>query len=341
MMNRILGIGIALLVVLSLAGTALAAAGSGGAAGQVKGGNTPPTATSATLKDTGGTPITSMDPLGTYLVDAVIGDINTVDDIKDVEFRIYIGTAAGSWDADERGIFKWNKTASWTMENGSATTSWALVTAQSSIPADMTQPSGTWRLGFKPGKLAQYVATQSWFVQVNVTDNSNATASVTSAAGAALTAYAEVSVSAATVDFGEIVLGGTSNIQAPVAKYITTNAIANKAYALGSMSSATWSDGGSNTLALSGTTGIPGTGGQFSMAIDDSQQGASGNPATPQAITSTNTTITGHGADARVSTAASSSEAAAGLNLWMQVWMANSGIQKVTYQGTITFTVTN
>ncbi len=339
-MRWLIGIAIVLLLVVGLQpSTALAGGGSSGATAQAKGGNSAPTVDAVVLIESGSeTQVTSMDPLIEYRVKATISDFNSIDDIAEVEFHIYHTSDGSQWDADEVGIFQWTEsTGLWTMENGAAATTWSVNSGNSSWPTT-TAATGDWYLAFTPGKLAQADAAQSWHASVTARDENKSGSGMTGTASA-MTTYAEIGLSAATVDFGEIEPGQSGYIQVPASNSITSHVTANGDYTLAIRSDGTWDDGGSNTITLSGTTGMPATAAQFSLEADD-QEAAAGNgqPKNPIAMTTGDTQVT---TGLRVATSSQSPEGTGDTDAYMAVWMAESGIAEVTFSGTITFTVSN
>ncbi|MBN2048206.1 MAG: hypothetical protein JW750_10220 [Anaerolineaceae bacterium] len=325
------------------------------AAGEVEGtvtaSNAAPTITSVTLQATGGGSTTSsMDPLTEYWIEIVAADNNTIDDIEQIDVYIFYdsnggqdGVGDGTFDSDENAVFKWVKTGSvWSFEKGATSTTWALGTTNASeTPASMNVTEGEWNLSFVPGKLAVEAAaaggaSPEWDIYVKVTDASSSIAELTSYTKA-MTAYSELSMSAATMNFGAVSLGGTAGIQ-DAGNKINTVVIANDTHSLGVATEATWTTGTKNiTLDPSGTPDAPG---EFALNIDDGTSG-SGIPTTNQAVTSSSVTIVDHGADARTSTADGADEATSNVDLYMSLTLASSGIDIGSYTGTITFAVTN
>ena len=98
-------------LLLTLSSTSVYAA-SGGVTAQGKGGNTAPTVDGVWVVETGSdTGVTAMSPLAEYRVKVTVGDINTINDIQDIEFHVYhtsdgAQSASTKWDADEVAIFK-------------------------------------------------------------------------------------------------------------------------------------------------------------------------------------------------------------------------------------------
>ncbi|MDP2731126.1 MAG: hypothetical protein Q8O55_11700 [Dehalococcoidales bacterium] len=324
----------------------VAYAAEGGVGGQGKGGNTAPTVTAVTLVESGSeTEVTSMTPLSTYRVKVTAGDTNTIDDITEIEFHIYYSADGSNWDADALGIFKWTKSGDvWSRESGAYSTTWEVVSASSISPSVFTSNSGDWYLAFKPGKLAQATATQTWYASATARDE-NKNGSGSWATGSSMGAYAEIGFDSASLTLGDatagIEPGQTGYITVPVSNYLTAQVTTNKQYALGVYSSANWTDGGSNIINLAGGTGVPAGSAQFNLEIDDQKATTNNGPKTPQAVASSDTTITGLGTLSRVTTNANASESTGNNQFWMALSFSLAGIQEVNYSGTITFSVTN
>ncbi len=350
-MKKLIAILVITALLLSLAPTVVYAAAVEGSA---KGGNTAPTVDGVWLVETGDdTAVTAMAPLTEYRVKATIGDINTIDDIETIEFHVYhtsngAQSQASKWDADECAIFIWTKAGSvWSMENngGAAVTSWLLGTCIA--PTDFAPTSDDWYLGFTVGELAQADAAQEWHAWVRTVDDGNRTAEGSTATGATMGAYNEITLSAGTIVFGDAALGiepgATGYITSPDTD-ITTQVASNDIYALWVKSDATWDGGGApaKTITLSGTTVEPPLGaGEFSLFIDDVTLGDPGEPKTKQAVTSGNAIITGHTLDPRTETIDNGDEGTTPLPLYMGLSLSATGVDEVTYTGTITFTVSN
>jgi len=335
-------------LLLTLAPATVVYGAAGGVSSEAKGGNTAPTVDGVWLVETGDdTPVIAMVPLTEYRVKATIGDINTIDDIEDIEFHVYhtsngAQSASSKWDADECAVFKWNKTTGWTMEDGGATTTWVLGTC--TAPSVFTGTTGDWYLGFIPGELAQADASQNWHAWVRADDeNKNGVGST--ATGATMGAYSEISFDAAAIVFGTaagIEPGQTGYITDPATQYLTPQVGTNATYALGSKSDATWNGGGPNIITLSESAVIPpATSGQFTLIIDNETSGGGAPKFVTQGVTASNVTITGLGALGRTATIDEGDEGTSDTQLWMALSFALDGINEVIYAGTITFTVTN
>jgi hypothetical protein len=287
-----------------------------------------------------------MTPQTGYYVQIVAGDGNTIDDISQIDIWIFRddnagddGAPAGAWDADHEAIYRWAKSGDvWSMQNSSATTTWSITTGSCDKPVTMTATSGEWNLYFTVGKLAQESdgSAAEWDVKVTVTDTQAGAASST-IYSKSMGAYSSLSLSSATIGFGDIALGGTAAIATPVAKYVTLVAIANDTFALGAKSSSPWTNGGSNaTLDIDGSPAAS----AFSLTQDNAGDG-SGHPITPQYVTTSTADITGLGGVSRTSTSAGASEGTTDTNMYMDCILGASGLIYGTYSGTITYTITN
>jgi len=327
---------------------------------EAKGGNTAPTVNALTIVQAlSDTQETAMSPLTEYRVKATIGDINTIDDIVELEFHVYhtsdgAQSASSKWDADQCAIFKWNDTTGWSIENGVASTTWVLMSGDCIAPPVFTGTTGDWYLAFKPGELAVQDAEADWHAWVRADDeNKNGTGStVTLSSGATMAAYAEISMDTATIAFAAVGFTPADGIEpgsfgyiASPTTYLTAQVASNKTYALGSASEAPWDDGGAplNTITLSQTATMPPlTSGQFTLVIDNETLGDPGEPkAKTQGVTTGNVTITGLNALGPTTTVDDASEGTTNSQLWMAISFATDGIDEVTYEGIITFTVTN
>ncbi len=322
-------------------------AASGGVTAHSKGGNTAPTIDVIALVESGSdSEVSAMTPLTACRVKVTAGDINTIDDIQEMEFHIYHSSDGTQWDADELAIFKWDKIAGWSMNNGSAATTWELVTGGCIEPSDFSGTTGDWYLKFKPGKLARVTPGQAWHCSAMVRDEATS-ASGSWGTGASMSAYSEVTFDSAGIILGDeaagIEPGTTGYITDPASNYLTTQVTSNAAYEMGVMSDATWSDGTSNTIDLSRGMGVPDDPGQFSLEIDNQQNsgGSPGQPKKPEAVTDTNKTIEGYKNVTRVTTGAGAPEGTNDHTMYMAMSLSLEGIQEVMYSGAITFTVTN
>lgn len=331
---------------LCFAGAALAA----DVGATVQGENAAPTVTSVTLKTSDETPAqtSAMTPQTEYRLEVVAGDDNSIGDITEIKVTIYhdataegVGTLGTDWDADQNAIFKWTPTGDWTMERGDATTTWTLESA-SSEPSDMTGTSGTWKLAFKPGKLAKVATgsdTDEWVCYAAVTDAASASGAGNDDLNS-MGAYVEIATDAASIGFGEVAPDGTAAIQTPTDHNLATKVTTNKAYALAVAASTSWSTEGTpaKTMTLN-TSGTPGNR-QFALAIDDVADG-NGVPASPQWISTTSAQITGMTGIAAPTTDTdlNKNEGTSDKTLYMQIDLGN--VLPGAYSGTVTFTASN
>ena len=227
------------------------------------------------------------------------------------------------------------------MVNGETTTSWALGTTNASeTPSAMGNTTGEWNLSFVPGKLAMAAlaagnTSPEWDIYVKVTDAASETVTST-IYRKQMAVYSEIAMSKGSMTFGSLALG-TSKVIQDTGNKINTIVIANHAYALGIASLATWTQPVTlKTIALD-NSGTPTAAGKFGLVIDDAA--TLGVPTTPQAVTNSAATITGHGADAQTATAAGVSEGTSNQNLYMKIGLDASGIYPGLYSGTISFLV--
>jgi len=290
--------------------------------------------------------VTAMTPLSPYRVKVVASDVDTIDDIQQIEFHIYHSSDGKFWDADELAIYVWDKVAGWSMGNGAATTTWELMVADCVAPAEFSGGTGEWYLAFKPGKLAQADAVQNWFCSATASDAKKSGSAIWTS-GASMAVYSEMEFDAGGVTFGDavqgIIPGSAGYITTPATGYLTIRVISNAQYSLGVKSDATWSDGGTNVLTLSGLTGLPPGTAEFSLEIDNKQKGGGfpGQPKNPQAVTDTGTTIAGYDAVPRCTTKKRDPESPNEHAMYMGMWFSVTGIKEVVYSGTITFTLQN
>jgi len=344
MKKRIFIILVTLIFAVVIATPALA---DGSVTASVTASNSAPTLNSVTLQQSDkSTAANSMDPLSSYVVEIVVNDLNTIDDIETIDIYIFYdgdagddGVHTGAFDPDERAIYKWTKAGDvWSIEQGSvSSTTWTITAGSCDTPADFGLTQGEWNLVFTPGKLAVEAdgTTAEWDIYVLVNDVSagNSTSTIFSKA---MTAYSEISMSSATMSFGSVALGGTAAIH-DAGNKINTIVVSNDTHALGVMSAGTWIVG-SDSITLD-DSGTPDAAGEFSLRIDDAADG-NGIPTTPQAVTNSNATITGHATDTRTETSGGN-EGTSQENLYMSLSFYSSGIDIGLYTGTITFSVTN
>lgn len=343
-------VAIAVLVAMVIPGAAFAA----DVTGNVTASNTAPTITSVTLQTAGGTGVDAMTPQTEFLLEIVAGDVNTINDISTIDIWVYhdttegAGTPPGSptWDSDDCAIYKWTKTGDvWSMENGEIVTSWAVTTGNCVTPETFTGLSGIWKLSFTPGKLAVETTvndTDEWNFKVTVTDAEPASVSDSSEVLNSMAAYSEISTDESNITFGDgVSLGTTAYIDTPVDHNLATEVLANDAYALQVNTATTWT--GSGTLITLDPDGTPSAAGEFGLNIDDTQTGEVGEPAAPEAVTTSAVDITGYDVEStsRVATAASADEATADQDFYMSLALYSTGIPTGAYSGAITFTVVN
>ncbi|HEY91320.1 MAG TPA: hypothetical protein G4O07_05750 [Dehalococcoidia bacterium] len=324
-------------------------AGQGGVTGHGRGGNTKPVVSDVYLEDASQVLLIDMVPEVEYYVRATVSDVNTIDDVEYIEFYIYDDATAetSDWDADEFVIFKWDKTAGWTMENNSGgyVTSWTVEGGNCVTPSNFAVTVDDWTLAFKVGKLAK--ATATWKAKVRAYDEKPGGSSITVSNSATMGAFSEVGFGQGTVVLGSVLdgiePGAWGYITDPGTYRMTTKAITNASYELQVHSTTTWTDGSGNNVTLAQGTDVPAGPSEFNLVIDDGQTGAgTGIPAVAQAVLiDTATTITGYGSEGRVEVPKNTSEGTADHEMFMGLAFSLVGIEEVDYYGTITFTVKN
>lgn len=331
---------------LSMAAPVYAATSTTDVTGNVTANNNAPEALSLTLKVHGGSATEAMTPLSEYDLDITLTDDNTLADIHQIDIVVFYdadagdnGTAGGAWDCDEEAIYKWVDADTWSKENGAATTTWAL--GADCVKPTLSATTGTWTLVFTPGKLAveSNGTASEWDIKVTVTDQSSGSTNTT-IYSKSMAAYASISTDVGSITFGSGVdLGATAYIDTPIDHNLATKVLANDAYALKVSTSATWVKS-SDTITLD-ASGTPDAAGEFGLNIDDAKHASNNGPATPQAVTTSATAITGHSADVRVATTDGVNEATVDQDYYMSLVLYGSGIPSGAYSGTVTFTVVN
>lgn len=210
--------------------------------------------------------------------------------------------ASGAEAVDTLAVFTWTKGSpfsSSTFQLTSPTTgSWSVF---STINPSSAATSGDFVLNLIPGKIAAFgpggVGADGWDVLVEVTDSTFTDTDSSSLRDRAMGAFAEISVSPATVSFGALTANTSANpITDPADGTFDATSISNKTHALQIKASSTWSNG-VDTFTLD-EDGSPGAG-AISLRADDDNTVAGA-----QFVTATAADITGHAADGRDTTEA-------------------------------------
>jgi hypothetical protein len=274
------------------AGTANTGGGGGGGGGSASNGynggsgyvivmwtsNSAPTIGTVALYTTSGDPLDppSMSPQVEYNIKVPMTDDDTLDDLVDIVVTLYYD-ADGTYSESEvptagnnqrSAILTWTNGGSpaWTIETGS-NTSWTIETA-SCVEPTLSNTTGTFEFHFKPGKVAtRTTGDAKWHIYVIATDSVSNTDTGTKT-GLTMNWYGEIDVNTATVSWGEVSPGLEFADSSPSRQSdISVTYISNGAYNQQVKSSATWTDGGSNTATLN-TDGTPGAN-EFSLKADN------------------------------------------------------------------------
>jgi len=234
-----------------------------------------------------------------------------------------------TWIADDPGGTTYTGSAAL----APAATTWSL--DASTLPEDPGGPSNdfdlttfTFVFTLTVGKVAtETTGSDSWQIAAKATDNIPQTDFNYDADGAAMNWYGEITVPAATVDWGQLPGGiDFTDTGAQEAIGVTITYIANGAYDEKVSSSATWT-GGTYTTTLD-ATGVVSSAQQFALKADDTATYASAILVDAAGVTIDDTgTQTTEAGDAVTTN-----------NLWIKL---ATSFNKDTYTGTITYILTN
>lgn len=246
-MRKFIVITMALALLLTLIpATAVFAATSGTATGSFNIGSVSPTASAIEVySDAGLTTVAgSMTPQTIYYVKVTVTEPNTLNDIKELELKVYYdATAAHPLEStittpheQTYGQFTWTKSSgTWAVAAGTGA-SWEAVSASSVTPT-MTDSTGDWVFAIKLGKTAtETTGAAVWNMHAKVTDEADHTSGIYKN-DLLVNWYGEVTVSTSTIDFGSVTLGSEYT-----SKYTGVSAgfVSNGDYASNVKSDATW-----------------------------------------------------------------------------------------------------
>ena len=154
----------------------------------------------------------SLTPQVTYYVQVTAGDVNTIDDIDEVEVHLFYdsaGTDPSTPDVANTqscAILLWDKDgggSEWTVSAGSPTT-WAIVGGSSVVPSDMSASSDDWVFVVTVGKVAsESPGADDWDVYAAATDGGGSDTLYTR--DKEMLWYGEIATSA-TAPFGSVAL---------------------------------------------------------------------------------------------------------------------------------------
>jgi hypothetical protein len=284
---------------------------------------TAPTVTGISLYQTDRTTaVTSMTPQVEYAAKVSINNTGNLSALTTVLVKVYYD-AGGTYNSTNIPSSGNTQTAAILTLNVSGSPSWGIDsgtnTTWSIVSADCVQPglngtSGDFWFNFKPGKVAT-AATGKWFIYAQATSPYGSGSSHQDSL--TMNWYGEISVNAATLDFGNVTVG--SDFSANAKTGITVTYISNGAYNMQVKLSSPWSGSGKSvTLNASGTPGA----GEFSVKANSSNNLSGSVVATTSYVTIGSGTQTGeNGITNNTQT------------LWLK--LGGSGIPAVQYSGTI------
>jgi len=213
----------------------------------------------------------SMDPQVEYAIKVTVADVDTLDDINEVEITIFYdnsGTdsaAAGSSDTQTCAIITWTKSGSpaWTIDPSSSTT-WSVETGNCGTPS-ISITEGNWWAHFKPGKVAtESGAADDWDIYAKATDASANNDDLYSR-DYEMNWYGEITGVTSTFNFGSIDMGSTDTASTGA---ISATYISNGAYDEQTKSDASWTGQGTGATINLDTGGSPSSA-EFSLKADD------------------------------------------------------------------------
>jgi len=211
---------IAIAAALSLLLTPAVYAAEGATQGSFGAASQPPTVTAFEIYTNAGCTIVanSMTPLTTYYAKATISSPSKLKHLQTVRATIYYDSdsshpvAPGAGNPQTCAILSRtvaDPVLDWTINAGGSTT-WAIVPASCSEPANLNVTLGDWIFAFTPGKVAHEAipATDCWDAQ-GYTINKSSQSDDLYVYDKAMDWYGEITVNTAGVDWGSVPLGLT------------------------------------------------------------------------------------------------------------------------------------
>ena len=188
-----------------------------------------------------------------YRISLTLADDNTLEDITTLQFKIWgPSSTEGGADSDvDHYTFVYTQSTDAWDETGPDSGDEHLIVGSCVDPADQTDGSGTFTLGFKIHKTAEYSAsTEGWSIKITATDDSAATDTDTTLMFG-VNFYLEMTVDDGTHSWSTLSPGDSQQtLDTPVDTDIDMTVTANAAYDLqGKVSAAPTS--GSYTIPLS------------------------------------------------------------------------------------------
>lgn len=276
------------------------------------------------------TTVTNLTPQVEYYVKVTAGDANTIDDIDEIQVKIFYDAdnndpvAPGVANTQTAAIFTWDKDGGvneWTVSAGGGTT-WAITSGNSTKPGDMTASGGDWKFAIKVGKVAtESAGSSNWDMYAKVTDGGGNNEIYKR--DKEVLWYGEVSTSAVAA-FGSVTPGTGFAGDTNEVGSISVTYIANGDYDQKVKSSATWA--GTVYNATFDATGNCTNDNEFSLKAYDADTFAS----------AVQVDTTGVSIDATGTQTGEAGNAVATNTLWLKV---ATPFANDTYTGTITYII--
>jgi hypothetical protein len=271
----------------------------------------------------------NLNPYVEYYVKVTAGDLNTIDDIDEIEAQLFYDSAGndpnapGSADTQTCAILTWDKDggSEWTISAGAGTT-WALTEGDCVKPSDMTASSDYWVFAVTIGKVAtESPGSDDWDVYAKATDAGGNDEMYT--VDKEMMWYGEIMANTTTANFGSVTPGTGFTDGINEVDDISMNYIANGDYDQKVKSAASWS--GTTYTANFDDSGTCDDDQEFSlMAYDEDTFGSAVQVDT-----------TGVSIDATGTQTAEAGNTVAANALWMKV----GDFQIDTYSGNVTYII--
>lgn len=269
---RIMGILIALALLFCLVPVALAAEDS--VTGSFTPTNVLPTVTVLNVYDAANATIANLSPQVYYFIKVTAGDGNTIDDIDEIDVQLFLDigdadpVAPGVGNTTSCAILVWDKDgggSEWTVDSG-APTSWSVLSANCTKPANMNGASGEWIFVMRAGKVAaESPGADNWDTYAEAIDGSGSGSMYTR--DKEMLWYGEIST-ADTANFGGVDNGSGFADNVNEINDVSVNYIANGNYDQRVKSDATWA--GATFTADYDATGVCNDAQEFSLMAYDS-----------------------------------------------------------------------
>ncbi|HJX12920.1 MAG TPA: hypothetical protein VJ377_05265 [Dehalococcoidales bacterium] len=272
----------------------------------------------------------SLTPQVMYFIKVTAADGNTIEDIDQIDVELFYDAAGadpaapGAPNAQTAANITWDKDgggSEWVISAGSPT-SWAITSANCSIPGAMTASSGDWVFAVTLGKVAtESVGAADWDLYARANDAGGSGEAYTR--DKEVLWYGEIATSAS-ADFGSVAVGSGFADNTNEVTGISVNYITNGDYDQQVKSGATWA--GATYTGNYDATGATGSSQQFSLNAYISDTFAS----------RVQVDTTGASIDATGTITSETGNTVANNTLWLRV---ASVFAIDTYSGTITYII--